>query len=200
MDVRLSQTIKSITMRKIKLQMQISANGFVAGPNGEMDWMTWNWDDALKKYVTDLTASVDSIIMGRKLAQGFIPYWADVAAKPEDPQFLFGKIMNDAPKIVFTKTLQKSEWENTILAKGNLAEEIAELKKQNGKDIIVYGGANFVSNLIEENLIDELHLFVNPAAIGNGLTIFNNKKNLKLAAATAFDCGIVILKYEPLKN
>ena len=61
-------------MRKVKLQMQVSVDGFVAGPNGEMDWMAWNWDDELKKHVTDLTEPVDCIIMGRKLAQGFIPY------------------------------------------------------------------------------------------------------------------------------
>jgi dihydrofolate reductase len=187
-------------MRKVKLQMQLSANGFVAGPNGEMDWMTWNWDDALKKYVTDLTAPVDCIIMGRKLAQGFIPYWADVVSRPDDPQFPFGKIMHDTPKVVFTKTLEKSEWENTVLAKGNLADEINNLKKQQGGDIIVYGGANYVTNLIEERLIDELNLFINPAAIGNGMTIFANRKNLKLINATAFDCGIVVLKYEPIKN
>jgi dihydrofolate reductase len=184
-------------MRKVKLQMQLSLNGFVAGPNGEMDWMTWNWDDALKKYVTDLTAPVDCIIMGRKLAQGFIPYWADVASRPDDPQFLFGKIMHDTPKVVFTKTLEKSEWENAVLAKGNLADEINNLKKQEGSDIIVYGGANFVANLIEDGLVDELHLFINPAAIGNGMSIFNNKKNFKLVKATPFECGIVVLNYQP---
>jgi dihydrofolate reductase len=187
-------------MRKVKLQMQVSVNGFVAGPNGEMDWMIWNWDDALKKYVIDLTGPVDCIIMGRKLAQGFIPYWADVAAKPEDPQFLFGKKMHDTHKVVFTKTLDKSIWENTVLAKGNLADEISDLKKQEGGDIIVYGGANYVSNLIEHGLIDELNLFINPAAVSNGMTIFNSKTNLKLVKSTAFDCGIVVLKYQPLKN
>src|SRR5580698_2301294 len=101
-------------MRKVKLQMQLSMNGFVAGPNGEMDWMTWNMDDGLKKYIIELTEPVDSIIMGRKLATGFIPYWADVASKPDDPQFSFGKIMHDTPKVVFTKTLDKSEWGNTV--------------------------------------------------------------------------------------
>src|ERR1017187_5763074 len=129
-------------MRKVKLQMQVSVDGFVAGPNGEMDWMAWNWDDELKKHVTDLTEPVDCIIMGRKLAQGFIPYWADVAAKPDDPQYLFGMKMHATPKVVFTKTLEKSEWANAVLAKGNLADEINNLKKQDGKDIIVYGGAN----------------------------------------------------------
>ncbi len=70
-------------MRKLKLQVQMSVDGYIAGPNGEMDWMAWNWDDELNKYVTEITEPVDCIVLGRKLAQGFIPYWASVAANPE---------------------------------------------------------------------------------------------------------------------
>ncbi len=182
-------------MRKLKLQVQISIDGFIAGPNGEMDWMEWNWDDKLKKYVSDLTENIDCIVLGRKLAQGFIPHWA---AKPDYEDGWFVGKMNDSEKVVFTKTLEQSEWKNTVLAKGDLAEEIAKLKNQKGKDIIVYGGGNFVSSLIEQNLIDELHLFINPTAIGNGMSIFKEKTNLKLIKSTAFSCGIVVLKYQPL--
>ncbi|MEJ7683010.1 MAG: dihydrofolate reductase family protein [Segetibacter sp.] len=108
--------------------------------------------------------------------------------------------MVDIPKVVFSKTLEKSTWTNTVLAKGNLADEIANLKKQDGKDIIVYGGANFVSNLIKENLIDELNLFVNPTAIGKGLRIFTERANLKLTKTQAYDCGIVVNTYQPLNQ
>lgn len=186
-------------MRKLKLQVQITLDGFIAGPNGEMDWMVWNWDDELKKYVTRLTDPIDCIVLGRKLAQGFIPHWASVAANPGDPEFEAGKKFTDTQKVVFTKTLDKSEWNNTILAKGDLVDEIAKLKKQNGNDIIAYGGANFVSNLIQHNLVDELHLFVNPVALGNGMKIFNSRTNLKLIKAKPFDCGITLLYYEPSK-
>jgi len=184
--------------RKLKLQVQISVDGFIAGTNSEMDWITWNWSEDIKKYVSELTNSFDTILLGRKLAEGFIPYWKNVAEDKNHEEHKSGIIFTNTPKIVFTKTLEKSEWENSVLAKGDLKEEINKLKNQEGKDIIVYGGANFVSNLIKENLIDELHLFVNPAVIGKGLSIFHkleNKKELKLVHSQAFECEINLLHY-----
>jgi dihydrofolate reductase len=187
-------------MRKLKLQMQLSIDGFVGGPNGELDWMEWNWDDEIKKYVNDLTDSVDTILLGRKMTEGFVSHWTNVVKnQPDDPSYPFAKKMVDKPKVVFTKTLNESQWENTKLAKGDIVQEVNQLKNQNGKDIIVYGGATFVSSLIENNLIDEYYLFVNPAAIGNGLSIFNGRKNFKLVKSIPFSCGIVLLNYEPVK-
>ena len=190
-------------MRKLKLQVQMAVDGYIAGTNGEMDWTVSDWDDELKKYVTEITEPIDCIVLGRKLAQGFIPHWATVAANPNDPEFTGGKKFTDTHKVVFTKTLAKSEWNNTVLAKGDLIDEITKLKKQDGKDIITYGGANFVSALIKEGLIDEFHLFINPTAIGNGMSIFkelDSKQNLTLVKSTSFDCGIVVLNYEPKRE
>jgi dihydrofolate reductase len=186
-------------MRKLKLQVQMSVDGYMAGPNGEMDWMVWNWDDDLKSFVTDITESIGCIVLGRNLAQGFIPHWAAVAANPSDPEFEAGKKFTSAPKVVFTKTLDKSAWDNTVLAKGNLVDEIMKLKQQDDKDIIAYGGGTFVSNLIKHDLIDELHLFVNPTALGGGMAIFKELKNMKLVHTRTFSCGIVVLSYEPVK-
>jgi dihydrofolate reductase len=158
-----------------------------------MDWTAVNWDNELKKYVGELTAPVDCIILGRKLAQGFIPYWASHPEEEGADKF------NSTKKVVFTKTLDKPEWEDTTLAKGDLVDEITKLKKQEGQDMIAYGGATFVSSLIKHRLIDEFHLFINPTAIGSGMTIFKeleNRQNFTLVKATAFDCGIVVLKYE----
>jgi len=187
-------------MRKLKLQVQMSVDGFIAGPNGEMDFMAWNWDDQLKNYVNELTGTIDTIVLGRKLAEGFIPYWASVAADQENPDNAAGIKYSETPKVVFTKTLNESAWDNTVLAKGPVAEEITKLKQQDGGDIIAYGGANFVSSLIKNGLIDEFHLFLNPAAIGNGMPIFReleNRQNLRLVKASPFDCGIVVLNYVP---
>ena len=108
--------------------------------------------------------------------------------------------MNDTPKTVFSHTLTHTDWKNTTLANGDLVEEVNQLKNQTGGDLIAYGGAKFVSSLIEANLIDEYHLFINPAAIGEGLTIFSSlteKRNLQLKQAKAFACGITVLHYEP---
>lgn len=170
----------------------MSVDGFIAGSNGEMDAMTFDWDDELKSYVTDITENVDCIVLGRKLAQGFIPYWAS------HPEMEGADKINRTPKVVFTKTLEKSEWENTVLATGDLTDEINRLKSQPGADIIAYGGAGFVSSLIESGLVDEFHLLVNPVALGTGMPIFQqlgSKQKLKLQKSVAFPCGIVVLCY-----
>jgi len=108
--------------------------------------------------------------------------------------------MVETPKVVFSKTLTASPWERTSIANGDLTEEINDLKNQEGNDMIVYGGGKFVSSLIKENLIDELHLFINPAVIGKGMPIFQEvteKQNYNLIASKQFDCGIIVLTYHP---
>jgi len=185
-------------MRILKLQMQMSVDGFVAGPNGEMDWLVWNWDDKLKEYVKEITAPVDCILLGRKLAQGFIPTWASHLADPKTAD-VFAKKMVDTHKLVFTKTLAKSDWQNTDIVKGDLIQEVNKEKNKDGGDIIVYGGAAFVSALINAGLIDQFHLFINPVIIGKGMTIFKElaqKQDLTLVKSTAFECGIVLLNYK----
>jgi dihydrofolate reductase len=189
-------------MRKLKLQVQISIDGFIGGPNGESDWITWNMDKKLIDHVTDITNSVDTILMGRKMVNDFIPYWIDyVKNKPDSEEYPFAKQMVDYPKIVFTKTLKESNWKNTTLATGDIVEEVNKLKKLKGRDMIVYGGADFVSSLIKNNLIDEYHLFVNPTAIGKGLPIFSKAENyvkLRFVNSTAYDCGIIENVYAAL--
>jgi dihydrofolate reductase len=197
-------------MRKLKLETQISVDGFVADAEGRTDWMVWNWgkewtwDPALQKYHTDLTSSVDCILLSRKMAEeGFINHWKKTAENKQDPQYEFAKHITDTHKIVFSKTLKKSEWENTEIAKDDLITEINTLKRKNGKDIIAYGGASFVSSLIGAGLIDEYHLVVNPTAIGNGKPIFrelNSKMDLRLVKAASYDHGIVVLHYVPAER
>jgi dihydrofolate reductase len=190
-------------MRKLKLQMQMSVDGYVAGPNGELDWMHGEWDDELIKYTGGLTNSIDTILLGRKMTDGFVSHWTNVMKNTKDSEYKWAKIFVDTPKVVFTKTLNKSIWINTTLAKGNLTDEIAKLKNQPGKDIIVYGGAGFVSSLIKEGLIDELHLFVNPVAIGNGMTIFkslNKTQIFSVLHSTPYSCGITVSCYKQINN
>jgi len=189
-------------MRKLKLQMQQSIDGFVGGPKGELDFMEWNWDDSLKDYVNQLHVPVDLIVMGKNLAQGFIPYWEKVASDPKDPQVEFGKKMHETQKLFFSRTLKESpaEWKNTSIARSPVEKEIPELKSRAGGDIIVYGGVQYVSSLLDAGLIDELYLFVNPSAIGRGLSIFSKleqKMSFKLVEGKVFDCGIVLQIYQP---
>lgn len=188
-------------MRKLKLQMQMSLDGYVARPNGALDWMTWDEDNELIQLINSLIDTSDTILLGRKMTDEFVNYWEDVVNNKRDsPEFTFAKKMVDIPKVVFTKTLEKSRWNNTTLATGNLADEIAKLKNQEGKDIIVYGGAGFVSSLIKEGLIDEYYIFLNPTAIGDGMPIFKSldrTQKFSVVAATSYTCGITVLHYQP---
>lgn len=187
-------------MRKLKLQMQMSLDGFVStGPNDEQKWVTWALSD-IYQHVLDLLDSIDTIVIGRKLAVDYIPYWQDVETQPNHEMYEFAQRIVAAKKIIFTKTLDKSRWDNTELAKGDLVEEIKKLKSENGKDMIVYGGTSLVSALMKEELIDELHLFVNPVAIGKGESVFScleKFQNFKLKKSIAYTSGIVLLNYHP---
>jgi dihydrofolate reductase len=190
-------------LRKLKLQVQMSIDGCIAGPNGEMDWMVGLQDDKLNKYVNELTESFDTILLGRKMTDVFISYWSDVINKPDEPWYALAKKMIEIPKVVFTKTLDKSKWINTDIATGDLTDEIMKLKSRDGKDMVVYGGASFDSSLIKLGLIDEFLLFINPVAIGNGMTIFKDLKEIQkfnMVKSIAFDSGIVLLQYEARKT
>ena len=184
-------------MRKLKLQMQTTIDGFVAGPEGQLDWMTWDMDEKLLGFINQLTDTSDTILLGRKMTDGFIKYWEGVIRKPESPEYSFARKMVDLPKVVFSKTLQKVEGQNVRAENGDLIEAVKQLKRAPGKDIIVYGGATFVSSLIENGLINELNLFVNPVAIGNGMRIFKEKRPMKLTTSMAYPCGIVVNSYAP---
>ena len=186
-------------LRKLRLHVNMSVDGCIAGPNGEVDWMVGLLDDEIIKYTSKIHEPVDTILLGRNMTDGFISYWLNVMNKPDDPWNAFAKKMIETPKVVFTKTLNKSEWINTDIATGDLIEEITKIKSQKGGDIIVYGGATFDSSLIKEKLIDEFYLFINPVAIGNGMTIFkdlNETQKYTLIESKAFESGKVLLRYE----
>jgi len=187
-------------MRKLKLQFAHIPEGF-APPNSDP---TNYCDEEFRNFSIANLEQVDCIILGRKTAVDFIPYWAAVAANPNDPDFLLGKRLTEIAKVVFSKTLENSEWSDTILAKGELVDEINKLKGQVGNDIMVYGGDSFVASLMKNDLIDEYYLAINPVDIENGLPILkelDSKQNTILVKSTTFDCGMmVLLQYESKTN
>ncbi len=177
----------------------MTLDGFVAGPEGQLDWMSQEMDKDQLNSLSLLTESIDTIVMGRKMAPGFSTYWENVVnTQPESPEYPYAKIFVDTPKIVFSKTIKTLPGKNVIVENGDLVESINKLKKQGGKDIIVYGGANFVSELIKNKLIDELFLFINPTAIGNGLRIFNNQFRFKILSSISCSNGVIINQYRPV--
>lgn len=179
----------------------MTINGYVAGTNGKNDWMTWNPDAEFTAFLISLLDTSDTLLLGRKTAESIIPFWENTAA--ENPEHPFAKKIAAISKIVSTKTLDKSNWNNTTLAKGNLAEEIKALKKQNGKDILVFGGAAIVSSLIKEDLIDEYHLIINPTAMSSGMTIFNALDHIQKFTPTQsklYPGGKTVLSFIPKKD
>jgi dihydrofolate reductase len=189
-------TLKKIPlMRKIKLQVQMTIDGFVAGPNGELDWMVNDQDESV---VTDPADSCDTILLGRKMTPDFIAYWENVVDnQPESPEQPLAQRMVSMRKIMFSRTQTAAKGRNLEVENGDLSTTVTKMKNQQGKDIIVYGGASFVSSLISLNLIDEYYIFVNPVAIGNGLSIFKAKKGLQLTSSVALKNGTVFNKYLP---
>lgn len=181
----------------------MSIDGYVAGPNGELDWMTFSRDHKPPDRINELVDTSDTILLGRKMTGGFINHWTSVLANPENPANSFARKMVDVPKVVFSKTVKESNWINTIMANGDIVEEVEKLKNSSGKDILVYGGAGFVSSLIKNNLIDEYHFFVHPVAIGKGMAIFRDSDerfNLRFIKSETFSNGIVEICYEPQKT
>jgi dihydrofolate reductase len=184
-------------MRKLKLQMQVTVDGCVAGPEGQLDWMTFDMDAGLLAFINHLTDTSDTILLGRKMTDGFVKYWEHAASQKDSPEYDFAQKMVGLSKVVFSKTLKHVDGKNVRVENGDLAAAVKQLKSAPGKDIVVYGGATFVSSLIEHGLIDELNFFVNPVAIGTGMRVFKGKTPLKLAASTAYPSGIVVNSYMP---
>jgi dihydrofolate reductase len=191
-------------MRKLILQMQMSVDGYVAGPKGERPWQVWNfsdewtWDDALQREFNAILASVDCILLSRKMAEeGYLDHWGKMADRHAgEPRFAFARQIVDVHKVVVSKKLERSRWERTVVARGDLTVEVEALKRQSGGDIITFGGVGFGTALLRANLVDELQLFVNPTAIGAGISLFENRRtSLELVRADAYACGIVVSRY-----
>lgn len=183
-------------MKKLILQMNISVDGFVKDPEGHMDWMVPESDPRQIEFLNILVDRMSTIVLGRKMALESIPYWEDIARKQSNnPETEFARIFVKTPKIVFSKSISAIDGENTFVENGDLSEEINKLKTRSEKDMIVYGGANFVSSLIKERLFDELNLFTHPVALGNGFTIFDSKTKLKLIKSVSYDTGVILHQY-----
>jgi dihydrofolate reductase len=187
-------------MRKLKLQMVVTLDGFGLVPSDK--GANFIWDDEVTKFCIDNLENIDGIVLGRNTAEGFIPHWTGVANNPSDKDYNLGKLLTDIPKIVFSNQLPDTKWNNATTVKGDVSTEIKKLKNKSGKDMIVYGGYSFVSSLVQNGLVDEFYLLVEPVMIGNGQTILKNLKNhmvLRLKQCKSFPCGTVLLHYTAQK-
>ena len=188
-------------MRRLILKMSMSLDGFVAGPGGEMDWMMRTRSPEGINWVEQTLWQAGAHLMGRNTYASMVRYW------PTSTDALAGP-MNEVPKIVFSKSgslafeptvVRTPGWDNTRVLGGNLADDIAELKSESGKDLLAHGGASFAKDLIRQGLVDEFRLVVHPVVLGAGLALFDDVApfDLTLIDATKFPVGTQGLIYRP---
>jgi dihydrofolate reductase len=179
-------------MRKIALLMHTSLDGFVAGPNGEIGWIKLS--DELFEYVNTVTAKSDTA-----------NYWPTAGDKPNATKHEVdhSRWANNALKIVVSKTLEKTDWQNTRIIHENVEEEILKLKSQPGKDMLMIGSPTLAHYFMDKGLFDELYINVNPIVLGEGKPLFKDAKekiNLKLLEVKTFEIGVVGLHYEVVRE
>jgi dihydrofolate reductase len=186
-------------MRKVILAMQVTLDGFIEGPKGEVDW-AMKEDEETWKYVFDVQRSADTLLLGRVMYPGFEKYWLAARTNPSSTknEIEYARLADTMQKIVFSKTLKKVEWKTTRIVKDHIAEEIQRMKQQPGKDMVLLGGAGLASSFMNLGLIDEYHLIVNPLILGGGKPLFKDVKErhkLKLINTKTFKSGKVVLHY-----
>jgi dihydrofolate reductase len=186
-------------MRKLVLFMHVSLDGFVAGPNGEMDWITVN--EEIFDYAARRTNESDTALYGRATYQMMQAYWPSAADQPNATRhdIEHSRWYNQVSKVVVSRSMQGAQLPKTTIISRNLAEEINKLKRAPGKEIIIFGSPGAAHSLMAENLIDDYWLFVNPILLGQGIPLFKDITTaiaLKLLESHAFSSGVVCLHYE----
>jgi dihydrofolate reductase len=187
-------------MRKLIVSMNITLDGFMSGPHCELDWHFNSWNEEMAQVAAEQLSRADTIILGRITYRAMARYWPlqaqSLACARQD--IAFADMMNTYAKIVFTKTLQQSEWNNSKLVKTSIAREIASLKQQPGKEMIIYGSGKIVAALMQLNMIDEYQLWIHPVILGKGKPFFGKLRDnigIKLVSTTTFSSGVVMMRY-----
>jgi dihydrofolate reductase len=184
-------------MRKIILMMSVSVDGFIEGPDGELDWHLV--DDELHSHFNQQLSAMGAFLNGRVTHELMAGFWPTADADPSStgPMAEFARIWRDMPKIVFSRTLERADW-NTTVVREVVAEEIMALKAQPGGDLAL-GGADLAAAFMRHDLIDEYRLYVHPVVIGQGKPLFqaaDARINLRLAETRTFGNGVVLLRYQ----
>jgi dihydrofolate reductase len=185
-------------MRKIISFMHMSLDGFVAGPNGELDWV--KVDEEIFGYVGTRIGEGDTALYGRITYQMMESYWPTAGNKPKASKhdIEHSKWYNNVHKVVLSKTMKDADLANTEIISDNLSDRINKIKQQEGKDILLFGSPTATHALIQQNLIDGYWLFVNPIVLGQGIPLFKDIKDkikLKLTGTRQFTSGVTELSY-----
>ncbi len=186
-------------MRNLIFFMHTSLDGFVAGLKGELDWA--KIDDEMFDFVATMTDAADTALYGRVTYEMMQGYWPNAGKEPNASKHdkEHSAWYNKVSKIVLSKTMSEEGLDNTTVINGQLADNINKIKKQHGKNILIFGSPRASQSLLNEGLIDEFWLFVNPIILGQGMPLFKDitgTTKLKLVESRTFACGVIALHYE----
>jgi len=188
-------------MRKVSVFNHVSLDGYFTDKNNDMSWAHTSNDPEWDKFAAENAKGGGVLMFGRITYEMMASYWPTPAAAKQAPDVAEG--MNNLPKVVFSRTMDKATWNNTKLVKTDPAEEVRKMKKEAGKDIVIMGSGTIVSQLAQAGLIDEFQIVVNPIVLGKGRTLFETVKErlpLKETKTRTFKNGSVLVCYEPSGN
>jgi dihydrofolate reductase len=181
-------------MKKVIFQMSVSVDGYVEGPNREIDWHVV--DDEFNAYAVDTLKATDVLIMGRRTYELMAGYWPTAT----DNHPVVKEKLNGTPKLVFSRTLKSVAWQNSRLATGSIADEVARLKRGPGDGLLWVGGSELASSFLEQGLMDEVRIILTPILLGAGKTVLGDitkRHPLKHVSTRSFKSGNVVVTYEP---
>ncbi len=185
-------------MRNLIFFMHTSLDGFVAGPKGEMNWI--NVDETIFDFVATMTEQSDTALYGRVTYEMMQSYWPTAGEKSNATKhdIEHSTWYNKVSKIVLSKTITDNELHNTKVISDQLSDNINKLKQQEGKNILIFGSPGASQSLLNQGLIDEFWLFVNPIILGQGMPLFKDitgTTKLKFVESKTFGCGVIALHY-----
>ena len=185
-------------MRKMFSFMMTSADGYHAGPGQSLDWH--NVDHEFSQFALAQLREAGTLVFGRVTYEGMAAFWPTPAGEEADPEV--AKAMNTIPKLVISRTLPQATWAGTRIISKHAEQELAKLKQQPGKDIVIPGSSTLTAGLLQTGLLDELRIMVNPVILGQGNSLFARagRTGLKLLKTRQFTSGNVLLYYQPVTN
>jgi dihydrofolate reductase len=185
-------------MKKLQSFLLLSLDGYFADLNGDTTWAHGPADPDFDAFTRRSATGGGPLLMGRKTYETMLAFWPTEQAKKQMPEVAKG--MNENKKFVFSRTLTKSTWENTVFVKGDLAKEVEKLKREAERDITILGSGSLVKELAQLGLVDEFQFVVSPVALGAGMQLFaglDGKLELALKTSKAFENGMIVSSYVP---
>jgi dihydrofolate reductase len=182
-------------MRRLVMSNMVTLDGYFEGANNwDIEWHNFGWGEELAQIGNQQLQSADMILFGRVTYAGMSGFWPKETGETAD-------LMNSIPKVVFSRTLESADWNNSRLVKTGAEDEVSRLKQEDGKDMLIFGSAKLSSSLMRKGLIDEYRVWLNPVLLGGGTPLFKplpQQMPLKLVEARPLNTGLVVLRYQPV--